>query len=153
MTAVWAPCGSCTTWGSATSLSHTPATHPGRRQQQSYAINHTEKCTHTYDCSKVSVTQVPACVCVCVCVCVYVRGFVSLRSGKLNIHTLCVFCLYFNFFSVPLKWLTLSTLMCICAKFTTKSFYFFIIIFLFHLFIFIYLLHFCAEGRHVHALP
>lgn len=31
-TAVWALCAPCTTWGCATSHSHTPATHPGERQ-------------------------------------------------------------------------------------------------------------------------
>lgn len=34
-TAVWAPCAPCISWGSATSHSHTPATHPGKSQQHS----------------------------------------------------------------------------------------------------------------------
>lgn len=33
-TAVWEPCAPCTTWGSATSPSHTPATLPGENLQQ-----------------------------------------------------------------------------------------------------------------------
>lgn len=58
-TAVLEPFAPCTSWGSATSHSHTPATHPGESHQRQTSVSYCKE-TNT------SVTLQGACVCVCV---------------------------------------------------------------------------------------